>query len=738
MMSVSSLVFPQENPAITQKLMSKYSFVKYLTIEDEGHSCYLVKSKSTSLYGICDVNGKEIVPPISDGGMSKSGNFYLYIKDKKMGAYDLKGNLIIPAKKYHSIFNLNKKVDLYEVIIMPNYPKSVGDLHGVIDSKGKEIIPCIFDFIRIDDEDIPLEHIKVKKDKKCGVYSFKGKEIETPKWSSVERLNENSDEYYLAYIYGSGDAKTKVALLDKNQKEIVPCNYDWISPDTTYLNKGLVMVQQNNNYGIYSIKGKLLVPCSYHFIKLFDGETELIFVSVSGPNPDKWTEGAKDGVYNFEGKEILPCVYDNVDNYNFRHFLNKGLIAAQLNGKWGVCDNKGKEVISYKYSYVCTDPSTDLVIVTEGGSCENLLSKPINAKWGVLDANGKRIVDCIYDYIEIPSDGLILCNKGGEVDTKGEVQGGQYGYLDYQGNIIFPLEYENASSFHDGVAQVTKNGISSILVNPLSGTNLQVANGGASIKVDTNIPETGKNDENTFAFIFANENYTHFSGADYSINDGKVFKQYCQKTMGIPEKNIRYYEDATFGNFVGALQKLKDIADVYDGEAKFIFYYSGLGTADNNNMAFLLPTDASLDALGTTGYGLQKLMDELNSLNTEMTLVIIDAPFSGADKAGNMLDQSRKVALRSKSVPAIGNTILCISGNQGESVRSDKKYGHSLFTYGILEKIQSTKGDCLIKDVIDYSTQWVKKESLSNYDKVQSPQTIVSEKIKNAWNGLKW
>ena len=38
-------------------------------------------------------------------------------------------------------------------------------------------------------------------------------------------------------------------------------------------------------------------------------------------------------------------------------------------------------------------------------------------------------------------------------------------------------------------------------------------------------------------------------------------------------KNIRYYEDATFGNFAMIKKQVQDIADVYDGEASFIFYY---------------------------------------------------------------------------------------------------------------------------------------------------------------------
>lgn len=548
------------------------------------------------------------------------------------------------------------------------------------------------------------------------------------------------------YFIGVGNyPNMKNGACDLSGKEIVPPKYDFAQNQGDYYICWIEDKQTDRRqYGIYDLNGKMILPPEkYNYIsKMGDDDIGKQYYKavIYGPNPIDSNEGSKKALYDLKGKEIFPCIYDDIGDYWHKEIRKYGCIDVQKNGKWGICDFKGKEIVSCKYTNLYTIEGSKMIIVSEGGFNRYRLS--VDSKWGVVDTNGKTIVKCEYDYIDTPSEGLFLCNKGGEVTGKDyshlKVDGGKWGFVGYDGKVIVPFEYEYASVFKDGVAQVMKNGVSSVLVNPLSGTSMQVANGGASIKVDINIPNTGKMTENTFAFIFANENYSNLSGADYSINDGKVFKEYCHKTLGMPENNIRYYEDATFGNFNNAIKKIQDIADVYDGEAKIIFYYSGLGAADKDNISYILPTDASIATLNTTGYKVQALMDILNALNTEMTLVILDAPFSGKDKTGKMLAQNRGVAIKAKSATANGNTILCVSNSPAETARSDKKYGHSLYTYALLEKLQSSKGNCTIKEVFDYAMQWVKRESMNVFDSTQTPQVIVSESKSNMWNTIKW
>lgn len=55
--------------------------------------------------------------------------------------------------------------------------------------------------------------------------------------------------------------------------------------------------------------------------------------------------------------------------------------------------------------------------------------------------------------------------------------------------------------------------------------------------VDINIPITNVANDKSFAVIIANENYRREASVPFAINDGQTFKEYCVKTLGIPEYN---------------------------------------------------------------------------------------------------------------------------------------------------------------------------------------------------------
>ena len=70
-------------------------------------------------------------------------------------------------------------------------------------------------------------------------------------------------------------------------------------------------------------------------------------------------------------------------------------------------------------------------------------------------------------------------------------------------------------------------------------------------EVDINIPVTDKKAEKTYALIIANENYEFVDNVDYAAHDGDIFKEYCIKTLGIPERQIRYCANASYGVISG-------------------------------------------------------------------------------------------------------------------------------------------------------------------------------------------
>ena len=72
--------------------------------------------------------------------------------------------------------------------------------------------------------------------------------------------------------------------------------------------------------------------------------------------------------------------------------------------------------------------------------------------------------------------------------------------------------------------------------------------------VDIDIPVSKKVKSNTYALIIGNEDYSSFQtglstevNVDYAINDARIFREYCVKTLGIPDKQVKLLTNATAG-----------------------------------------------------------------------------------------------------------------------------------------------------------------------------------------------
>lgn len=255
--------------------------------------------------------------------------------------------------------------------------------------------------------------------------------------------------------------------------------------------------------------------------------------------------------------------------------------------------------------------------------------------------------------------------------------------------------------------------------------------------VDRNIPECRQDNDRTFAVIISNENYSMVAGVPMALNDGKAFSQYCKKTLGLPDHNVRLYQDASFGVMIRAMRDIKDIAAAYNGQIQVIFYYAGHGIPNEATKdAFLLPVDA--DGTQTEGcYSLNRLYRELNDLNAQSVLVFLDACFSGANRDGGMLASARGVALKAKPEAPKGNMVIFSAASNDETAFPYKEKGHGLFTYFLLKKLQESKGDVSLKDLGDYIIRNVKQQSVVVNRKVQTPTVTASATLMQNWQQMK-
>lgn len=240
-------------------------------------------------------------------------------------------------------------------------------------------------------------------------------------------------------------------------------------------------------------------------------------------------------------------------------------------------------------------------------------------------------------------------------------------------------------------------------------------------EVDTNIPISQQEPKNFFAIIIANENYQDVAKVSNALNDGKVFAEYCEKTLGIPNKNIKFIVDATLNNIKRELNWIIQVMDAYQGEANVIFYYAGHGIPDESNgSAYLLPVDGIGNDV-TTGYSLDKLYADLSSKPAKSVMILLDACFSGANRDDGMLVSARGVAIKAKQKAPRGNMVVLSAAQGDETAYPYKEKGHGMFTYYLLKKLQETKGEVTFGELADYVTTEVKKQSIVINGKMQTP-----------------
>lgn len=254
--------------------------------------------------------------------------------------------------------------------------------------------------------------------------------------------------------------------------------------------------------------------------------------------------------------------------------------------------------------------------------------------------------------------------------------------------------------------------------------------------VDKNIPQTSTKAEDTYALIIANEDYQFVDDVQFAAHDGEIFKQYCIKTLGIPERQIRYCENASYGIISGGVDWLKYALNNFDG-AKAIVYYCGHGIPDEKTGdAYIIPVDGK-GTNTTTCYSLNSLYTALADTKASNVTYFMDACFTGANKEGSMLVAARGVAREAKKETLRGNSVVFSASSGDETAMTYPEKGHGLFTYFLLKKLQETSGNISYSELANYINSNVKKEAFLINEKPQTPVVATSPTVVKNWKTMK-
>ena len=577
-----------------------------------------------------------------------------------------------------------------------------------------------------------------------------------------ERASTFSDGLAVVKLNG------KFGCIDVAGESVIPYRFDMIYS----FSEGLAAVKINGKWGYINKSNESVITYRFDDAKSFsEGKAPVLFNG-------KW------GFIDRNGKGIIPYKYDNANSFS------EGLANVQIGGEWGFIDSDDKWY-NEKTDYIprFTDYAKRYVEKSiNKWQVKGKYEKTVDWKARVNDQTRKDKVTALTkeaekQYIQEIGKTITISQRLSNYDADNEI------FLvkdDNFGNLLVPVPIKDAPKFEEEFYKMKRTvryfvendklGLAELAF--MSGEKRFVYNNQASLNyfatnvdyrfdpieidqdaitkmekgeqkvsyarlsgmtvsdVDVNIPQSKSVNNKTFAVVIANELYKHEESVPYAKTDGESFRNYCVKTLGLPEERVHFSADATLNEMRMAIHWIKDIGEAFGEEAKVLFYYAGHGVADDaSRSAFLLPVDGSgRDA--ESGYPIEKLYAQLGALPVGSVSVFLDACFSGAKRDGDMMVASRGVAIKPKTTTPQGKMVILSATTGDETAALYPQEGHGLFTYFLLKKLQESKGECTMGELAEYVSRRVNQESVVVNKRPQTPTVSYSPLMESIWQNI--
>lgn len=414
----------------------------YDSIDASNESFGILLVSKANLFGVLDFNGKLLVDCLYDRIVPISTNRYWCLLYGNWMLLDDKAKILAKAKFDELVFAMEGLC----------YAK-IGNLCGVINEKGEEIIPVVYENILNFNEDITAVFDE-------GMYVFYHKSGEKKDFPKVERIGVNYETGNWILKEGAINVRIngKFCFLNMEGKIIG----DFYASHLSTFSNGYTSVKNDSTNGIMDLNGKI------YFNNQYDYVNEPI-------NGLFWV--IKDDLYgaiNIDGDIIIPIKYDYLSIYD------GGIVLCNLDTKEILYDSNGNIILDLIYDSITINSSTE---VTESDKAWLIIDN--DDKRGFYNLETKKIIECQYDDSMYGFDNGIVTvendEKYGYLDTKGSLIGGQffdgvayqdqnpafkenfsyvmkgekYAYLSIDGKLQTKFIYNSASLFQDGYAIVS-------------------------------------------------------------------------------------------------------------------------------------------------------------------------------------------------------------------------------------------------------------------------------------------
>ena len=363
--------------------------------EVHNYSEGLVSVKMKNQWGFADAQGEVIIKP----QFTRAGNFnngLAWVKDKSgFGYIDTTGQLIFQGD-YQKVFDFRFKVA--RVIKDGKY--------GLINTSGETILKPKYSEIG-EFNKYGLAKVRYGSDKiRYGIINVKGTMVTNRDFKEIRGFKEG----FAAVKYKDG-----FGFINIQGELVIDAEYSKVSD----FSEGVVAVQQNGRCGYLNKKGKWFVKPEYSRCLDYNEGIGVVYLGLK-----------KAGLLNKEGKLIVEPKINRLltfseglglvrdSSYRFYYITEKaklydgyyqkagkfqhGIAVVQMDGKWGIINQKGIEI---------TPPKYDKISQFEEGYAKVRI-KGFN---GLTDTNGKSIVQPEYEYITYAGEGLFRVEQGDKI-----------------------------------------------------------------------------------------------------------------------------------------------------------------------------------------------------------------------------------------------------------------------------------------------------------------------------------
>jgi len=207
------------------------------------------------------------------------------------------------------------------------------------------------------------------------------------------------------------------------------------------------------------------------------------------------------------------------------------------------------------------------------------------------------------------------------------------------------------------------------------------------------LPEGTKNEGN-IAVIVGNRDYQgEIPDNPNAHSDADSVKTLLIDQLGYAQENIIDLRDGTLADFERVFGSDSDpggeIAkrvDKQDPEDVFVYVAShGMVQGDDLKQIYLLPVDAKKDDLEKSGYGLQKLYENLGKTGARTTMLLLEANF--AKTLDELINPPNLPELEIEAMPVnpVPGLVVLKASDRDQRAIQDPEYGIGLFTRYAIE-----------------------------------------------------